>query len=90
MGLAEIKWSFFSRARDTSKKRFLTNFLLFCSVCREQGYGRGGGVGRGLGDGFDLGVGVGRGVASLLPLTWPWRSVLAWALRLLQALGFRH
>ena len=29
VGLAEIKWSFFSLARDTSKKRFLTKSLLF-------------------------------------------------------------
>jgi len=29
VGLAEITWSFLSSAGNTSKKRFLTNYLLF-------------------------------------------------------------
>jgi len=35
-GLVEITCLFFSSAGKTSKKRFLTNYLLFCSVRREQ------------------------------------------------------
>ena len=39
VGLAKIKWSFVSCTRDTSKKRFLTNSLLFahCAWSRARG-----------------------------------------------------
>ena len=69
MGLAEIKWSFFSRASRYKQKRFLTNSLLLCSVCGEQARGAVAELGeasaRGppLGDGVGLGVAVARAVA---------------------------
>jgi hypothetical protein len=34
VGLAEITWSFFSSADNTSKKRFLTNYLPFAQCAR--------------------------------------------------------
>ena len=39
VGLVEIRWSFFSCARDTSKKRFLTNSLLFAQCAGSKARG---------------------------------------------------
>ena len=65
VGLTGIKWSSFSRARNWSKKEFVTQSLPFVHV-QVAGLGRGGAVGRGLGDGPVLGVGVGRAVGLAL------------------------
>jgi hypothetical protein len=73
VGLAEIKWSFFSRARDTSKKRFLTNFLLFAQCAGSRARGAVAGLDEASAKGWTL------------VMEWAWVLQSAWLWRLVSA-----